>query len=97
MKEYWSGTVTNWLTRDTRFNLGEKHVSDPSKGRSRDGQLKALSALLDQTKAANGSEEDLAGIQTAIDSRKEEIAATKKEKVEIDIDALPENLRHLAI
>lgn len=96
MKEYWSGTVTNWLTRDTRFNLGARHISDPTKGKSRDNQLKALSALLDQTTLAGGSEEDLKEIQVAIDSRKAEIAVSKKKDVEIDVSILPDHLKHLA-
>jgi hypothetical protein len=96
MSEYWGSTLSNWLTRDTRFNKGEKHVADPSKGGSRDPQLKALNALLKQRKEANASDEDIAEIQTYIDTRKAELSASKKKEVVIDIDALPAELQHLA-
>ena len=98
MAEYWGSTTSNWLTRDTRFNQGKKHVADPSKGGSRDPQLKALNALLKQSQNNNASEEDLAEIQNHIDTRKAEINATKaKKEVSIDVDALPPELQHLAL
>lgn len=95
MKEYWSGTVTNWLTRDPRFNLGNKHKSDPSKSKSRDSKLKALTNLLSQSAELGASEEDIMSIKTAIEARRSEIAAEKSPTVKIEASDLPEELRHL--
>lgn len=91
IKAYVPGLVNNWLRKDPKLNGDTKYVTKNPGIRqgSGDEQMKAMKALLSVTT----SEVDKATIQSAIDSRKAELAAAKVKP--IDVSALPESLRHL--
>lgn len=91
MKEYWRGALSNHLRRDPRLNGGteRKDLGEVKQG-PRDPQLKALRALLEQTV----TDEDKADVQAAIDSRLAEVKPAKS-TYEIDVDILPDHLKHL--
>ena len=84
--------VTNWFTKDTRLNGGEKHVPKNPGSRSSDPQLSALKKL---RLVNEGNADALVAIDEAITIRQSEIAAAKVKKIEIDVNALPEHLRDL--
>ena len=94
LKEYWSGTLSNWLRKDERLNGNVKHeIKNPgSRAHVGDKQLREMKKLLDRVKGT----EDEAEVQAAIDARVAERAAEKAAKTEIDVNELPEALRHLA-
>lgn len=91
LKAYVSGLQSNWLRKDKRLNGGTQYVAkNPgSRAGSTDPQIKAMRVLLStQEDPAKKAE-----IQTFIDAR---LAAIKPSKsVEIDVEALPEALRHM--
>ena len=91
IKQYVPGLVNNWLRKDARLNGDTKYqAKNPGiRQGSGDQQLKAMKALLSVTT----NEVDKATIQSAIEARKSELAAAKAKP--IDIEALPESLRHL--
>lgn len=95
LKKYISGLVNNWIRKAKDFNCGQayKAKNPGSRAHAQDDQLKALKALSSQY--AQGSDE-YNEIVTAIATRKAEIEAEKAKSVTIDVDALPESLRHLA-
>lgn len=87
--KYIPGLVNNWVRKDLRLNGGVKYTAKNPGSRSGNGDeaIKNMKLLL-----ANVTDpEARAAIQTEIDKRMEEI----KPKVTINIDALPEALRHL--
>jgi hypothetical protein len=93
LRTYCSGLTSNWLRKDTRLNGGTKYVAQNPGSRvgSGDASLKAMRALLStKTDPAEQAE-----IQAFIDTRVAEIKATRKSAKEIDISALPEELKHL--
>jgi hypothetical protein len=95
LKEYVSGLVSNWLKKDTTLSGGVAYVvkNPGSRTGSTDPQIKALRALMKMK--PEQSEE----IQGYIDARLELINASKPSKtktVKVDVEALPEALRHLA-
>jgi hypothetical protein len=89
LKSYVSGLQSNWLRKDTRLNGGIKYTAkNPgSRAGSTDPQLKAMRALL----TTDISAEEKAEVQTYIDARVNELAATKQAKV-VDFSALPADL-----
>jgi len=92
LKSYVSGLQSNWLRKDQRLNGGVKYsAKNPgSRAGSTDPQVKAMRALL-STKTDAG---EIAEIQEFIDRRLAEIKPAKT--VTINVDDLPESLKHLA-
>lgn len=89
LKKYIPGLVNNWLRKDPRLNGGQKYVTkNPGvRAGSGDEQLKAMRALLSVTTDESARGE----IERAIELRREEL----KPKVQVNLAALPEALRHL--
>ncbi len=92
LKAYVSGLQSNWLRKDKRLNGGVTYVAKNPGSRtgSTDPQVKAMRLLL-STKSDPG---ERAEIQAFIDKRVAEIKPAKA-AAEIDVNALPEELRHL--
>jgi len=92
MKTYVSGLVNNWIKKNPDFNCGVKY--EPKNKGSRAGQgdeqIKALRQLLKQTTDPQATDE----INKAISERLAEIRP--QQVVTINVDALPEHLKHLA-
>ena len=90
LSSYTSGLVSNWLRKDKRLNGNTTYTpANPGTrtGSSDDG-VKAMKQLL----AVTDDPEAKAEIQAEIDKRIGEL----KPKPEINVEALPEALRHLA-
>jgi hypothetical protein len=87
LRNYCSGLLNNWLRKDTRLNGGTKYeAKNPGARRgSADPQVVALRKL----QAMQTDPDKVAEIQVYIDKRIEEITP----KVEIDVSALPADLR----
>jgi hypothetical protein len=91
LKGYCSGLTSNWLRKDKRLNGGVAYqAKNPgSRAGSTDPQIKAMRVLLstqeDPTKRAE--------IESFISARLAEIKPAKS--VTINVDDLPEALRHL--
>lgn len=91
LKKYVTGLLDNWIRKYPGFNGGQSYVTkNPgSRSGSGDAKIKALKALL-KTVTDN---EVKAQVEQAINER---LAELKPEtKVTIDVNALPEHLRHL--
>lgn len=93
VKMYTTGMVSNHLRKDKRLNGGSKYeIKNPgSRAGSTDDQLKALKAL----RSTISDSEQLSQIDEAIATRQAEIAASKQKAVAINVEAIPEHLRHL--
>jgi hypothetical protein len=93
VKGYVNGMVGNWLRKDLRLNGGSKYqTKNPgSRAGSGDEVLKNLKAL----KATLTDKEHLEAVDAEIAKRTEEIAAAKAKTVTINVDKIPEALRHL--
>ena len=89
LKKYIPGLVNNWLRKDTRLNGGTQYVTkNPgSRAGSGDEGIKAMRTLLSLTDDPKAK----AQIQQEIDKRVAEL----KPKKELNVEALPESLRHL--
>lgn len=90
LMKYVGGLVNNWTRKDTRLNGGGKYQTKSPGIRSGSGDagLKAMRQLLaTQTDPAARTQ-----IQSAIDQRIAEL----KPKVEMNLAALPPELRHFA-
>jgi hypothetical protein len=92
LKKYISGLVNNWIRKAKEFNCGQtyKAKNPGSRAGSQDSKVKEMRKLLSVTTDPQAK----AMIQQAIDSRVSELKA-EKNQVEIDVDNLPEHLRHL--
>ena len=90
LKKYISGLVNNWVRKAKEFNCGESYkAKNPgSRAGSNDPQIKEMRKLLSVTT----DETARAKIQEAIDTKLATIKA-EKHKVEVDYDAIPEELR----
>ena len=88
---YTNGLVNNWIKKNPAFNAGQKYI--PTNPGSRAGQgddtIKALRGLLKGEQTA----EAIIEINQAIAQRLAEIKPSSV--VEINVDHLPESLRHL--
>lgn len=95
LKKYISGLVNNWIRKAKELNSGQAYVTKNPGSRAHvgDEQLKELMKLATQIGSGNEGYED---VMQAIKQRKDEIAATKTKTAPINIDALPEHLKHLA-
>jgi hypothetical protein len=93
LREYTNGLVSNWYRRDVRFNGGETYQpkNPGSRAGSQDDQVKAIRALI---KSGKLDEEGMKLAQAKLDERLAEIRAASN-KVEIDVDQLPDDLKHL--
>lgn len=91
LMKYVGGMVDNWIRKNKDFNNGQAYVTkNPgSRAGSQDDQIKALRGL----KKTTNDPQALAEIEEAIQTRLAEIKPTKT--VEINVDALPEHLKHL--
>lgn len=92
LKKYSNGLVDNWLRKNPDFNAGEKYEikNKGSRAGSGDETVRALRAL----KKTTTDSEVLAEIETALQARLAEIKPAAK-AVEINVEALPEHLKHL--
>jgi len=91
MKKYVSGLIKNWVKKNPEFNNNQKYVpTNPgSRTGSGDEQIRAMRAL----KKTTTDESILIEIDKEIASR---LAIIKpKQTITIDVDQLPESLRHL--
>ena len=91
IKSYTSGLVSNWLRKDTRLNGGTKYV--PKNPGSRVGQGDPQLKALRQLSKTITDESKLELLNAKIEERKAEIAAEKAKKIEVDLNALPQDLR----
>ena len=91
LTKYVSGLLDNWVRKNRAFNGGEQYVTkNPgSRAGSQDEQVKALRQLMKTT----NDEGQIAQIQEALTARIAEIKPASV--VTINVDALPESLRHL--
>lgn len=89
LRKYVVGLVNNWIRKAPEFNAGNSYVAKNPGSRSGSGDetIKALKALL----AVTADPSIKSDIQAEIDKRLAEL----KPKIEINISALPEHLRHL--
>ena len=89
IRKYVPGLVNNWLRKDTRLTGGAKYQpkNPGSRSGSSDEGVKAMKQLLSITSDPDAR----LRIEAAIRERQEEL----KPKKVINIDALPEELRHL--
>ena len=89
LRKYVPGLINNWVRKDKRLNGGETYIpkNPGSRTGSGDETLKNLKVLL----AAVTDPEAKVAVQQEIDKRMAEL----KPKVEINLDLLPEHLRHL--
>ena len=92
MKTYVSGVLNNWIKKHPPFNNGQKYVpvNKGSRAGSGDEQIRELRKLLKLTNDPQATAE----INQAIQDRLAEIKPSAV--VEINVDALPEHLKHLA-
>jgi hypothetical protein len=95
LKSYVSGLISNWYGKDKRLNGNVDHeIKNPgSRAFSSDPQLKSLRALL--AMKPHAAEE----IQGYIDARIATLTAERAPKakaIKVDVDNLPEELKHLA-
>jgi hypothetical protein len=96
IKSYVPGLVNNWLRKDTRLNGNTKYEAKNPGSRSGQGDdvLKNLKALRTQL-VTLGDTEGLTAVDQEITNRKSELTKSKAKKVEINVDLIPESLRHL--
>jgi len=90
LKKYISGLVNNWVRKAKEFNCGQtyKAKNPGSRAGSSDPQIKEMRKLLQVTT----DDKAKATIQATIDKKLAEIRA-EKNKVEVDLDAIPAELR----
>lgn len=90
MRAYTNGLVSNWLRKDKRLNGGEKYeIKNPgSRAGAGDKVVRELRKLL---KTVTG--EHKTAVQEEIDKRLAKLSTAKT--VTINIDQIPEELRHL--
>lgn len=93
VRTYVVGMVSNHLRKDKRMNGGVKYETrNPgSRAGSGDDTLRALKAL----RSTLTSDSDIAQIDEAINARMQELQAAKAKKIEINVEALPAEFRHL--
>jgi hypothetical protein len=93
VKGYVNGMVSNWLRKDLRLNGGTKYeTKNPgSRAGSGDAVLKNLKAL----KSTLSDKDHIAAVDEEITKRQAELAEAKAKSVTINVDKIPEALRHL--
>ena len=95
LKKYISGLTNNWIRKYKPFNSGVAYIAkNPgSRAGSSDEQMRELKKLLSQVKST-GNTDAISEVEAAITARAAEIKPTATAKP-INVDALPEALRHL--
>jgi len=90
LRKYIPGLVNNWVRKDTRLNGGVKYVplNPGSRTGTGDEALKNLKVLLTMVTDADAK----VAVQAEIDKR---IEALKPKAQEINLEMIPESLRHL--
>lgn len=93
VKGYVNGLVNNWLRKDIRLNGGDKYETKNPGSRSGSGDevLKNLKAL----KSTLTEDAHIQAVDAEIARRTAELSAAKAKTVTIDMDKIPEALRHL--
>ena len=93
LNAYTSGLISNWYRKDKRFNGGKtyKPTNPGSRAGQGDPQLKALRQLFKQFDGVDADK--AAEIKKHIDARIAELAAEKAKKVEINVNAIPDELK----
>jgi len=93
LNKYCGGLVSNWTKKDRRLNGNIKYeVKNPgSRAGQGDEQVRELRKLLKTVKGTKNESE----VQKTLDARIAEVKASKVPAVTINIEALPESLRHL--
>jgi hypothetical protein len=93
LKSYTQGLVSNWLRKDTRLNGGAKYeAKNPgSRAGTGDQTVKALRAL----RSTLTDNDQMAEVDAEITARLAAAKASKTKTTDINIEALPESLRHL--
>lgn len=93
LNKYCIGLISNWTKKDPRLNGDVKYAAkNPgSRAGQTDEQVKELRKLLKQVSGTPVESE----VKKALDARVSQIKTAKSPAVSINIDALPENLRHL--
>jgi hypothetical protein len=93
VKGYVNGMVSNWLRKDLRLNGGSKYeTKNPgSRAGSGDAVLKNLKAL----KSTLSDKAHIEAVDEEIEKRQAELAEAKAKSVTINVDKIPEALRHL--
>lgn len=94
--KYVMGMVTNWLNKSPELNGGAKYVTkNPgSRAGSSDEQVREMRKLKKQLTEL-GNAEGAARVEDAITARLAELGAAKVKTVEINAEAIPEELRAL--
>jgi hypothetical protein len=90
LKKYISGLVNNWIRKAKELNCGQTYQpkNPGSRAGSGDEQVKEMRKLLKATTDAEARKM----IQTAIDER---LAEIKPKAEAVNVNAIPEHLRHL--
>lgn len=93
VKGYVNGMVSNWLRKDLRLNGGTKYeTKNPGSGAGRgDAVLKNLKAL----RTTLSDKDHIEAVDEEIAKRTAELTEAKAKTVTINVDKIPEALRHL--
>ena len=93
LNKYCSGLISNWIKKDNRLNGNVKHQTTSSGTRvgAGDSQVKELKKLLKATAGTDAEKE----VNEALNARLAQIKSTKTAKTSIDVQVIPENLKHL--
>lgn len=93
LSKYCSGLISNWIKKDSRLNGNVKYQISNKGTRvgNGDSQVKELRKLLKATAGTDAEQE----VSEALNARLAQIKTSKTPKVDIDVEVIPENLRHL--
>lgn len=93
LNKYCNNLLTNYTLKDKRLNGNIKHKTKNPGSRAGQGDetTRELRKLLKQVAGTDAEAE----VQKSLDLRIAEVRASKQSKVEINVDALPEHLKHL--
>lgn len=93
-KKYFAGAVSNYLRKDPQYNNGNKYAPDPDKlkGPRKSKKIQEMEKLLAAVSLGSDAEV-IKQVQAELDTMITEAATTKV--VTIDIEHIPESLRHL--
>lgn len=97
LKKYVAGLLSNWIKKDKRLNGNTQYkIQNPgSRAGQGDDTVKALRGLIKQL-TATGNTDGLAEAKEALSARQAEIAAEKAVKSNpINVDVIPDSLKHL--
>ena len=97
LKNYSNGLLTNWVRKDKRLNGNVKyHITEPgSRTSSADVVMKQLKKVLRILLVNNTDPLEIELLKNLIKRRSEEVRKKKVVKENIDIDHIPEHLKHL--